>query len=441
MNKERWIERAKELGIDELEIYEQLTESRSLSWFGGKMDSFTTSRVLGTSLRAIVGGKQAEMALEQADDAQMDEILSSLAEQGRIVSSSDPAALRAPEKTDEVKSRKNFVKPSVEAIREALAAAEQKLLAFDERIVQVTAAEWSEEANVRRITNSLGLRIEEKGMYQIIVAGAAARQGEEIKTDYKVKVVEDLSTFDLDSFVKELAENLLGKLGGRTLPTGQYKIILEKDAMTSLFAVMSSMFSGDMINKGISPVRDKLGQKIFSERITVVDDPKNTDTLDVANYDDEGCPTRKKLIVENGVFTTVLHSTKTAMAAGTESTGNGFKGDYTAPVTVRPKNCMIVPGEKSLEELCEEMGEGLVITDLAGLHAGIDPVTTDFSLQCSGYFVKDGKKAFGVTLVTVAANYLELMKNVVAVGSDLEWSYRSIACPSVLFTGAAISGE
>ena len=98
MNKERWIERAKELGIDELEIYEQLTESRSLSWFGGKMDSFTTSRVLGTSLRAIVGGKQAEMALEQADDAQMDEILSSLAEQGRIVSSSDPAALRAPEK-------------------------------------------------------------------------------------------------------------------------------------------------------------------------------------------------------------------------------------------------------------------------------------------------------------------------------------------------------
>ena len=96
MNKERWIERAKELGIDELEIYEQLTESRSLSWFGGKMDSFTTSRVLGTSLRAIVGGKQAEMALEQADDAQMDEILSSLAEQGRIVSSSDPAALRAP---------------------------------------------------------------------------------------------------------------------------------------------------------------------------------------------------------------------------------------------------------------------------------------------------------------------------------------------------------
>ena len=211
--------------------------------------------------------------------------------------------------------------------------------------------------------------------------------------------------------------------------------------MTSLFMAMASMFSGEQINKGISPLRDKLGQQIYSELVTVVDDPRNTDALEICNYDDEGCPTRRKEIVKDGVFTTVLHSTKTAMAAGTESTGNGFKGSYSAPVSVRPKNCMIVPGEKTLEELQEEMGEGLVITDLAGLHAGINPVTTDFSLQCSGYYVKEGKKVFGVSLVTIAGNWLALMKEVVAVGSDLEWSYRSIACPSVLFSGAAISGE
>ncbi|MBR6321650.1 MAG: hypothetical protein IKR59_02165 [Lachnospiraceae bacterium] len=173
----------------------------------------------------------------------------------------------------------------------------------------------------------------------------------------------------------------------------------------------------------------------------MIDDPRNTDALDIANYDDEGCPTFRKEVVKDGVFTTVLHSTKTAMAAGTKSTGNGFKGSYSAPVSVRPKNCMIVPGEKSLDELSAEMGEGLVITSLAGLHAGINFVTTDFSLQCSGYYVKDGKKDFGVTLVTVAGNFLDLMKKTEAVGNDLDWSYRSIACPSILFTEAAISGE
>ena len=441
MNKELWIKRSKELGIDELEIYEQLSAQRSLSWFGGKTDAFTTSRVLGISLRAIVGGKQAEMALEQAEDEKMDEILGSLLEQAKAVGSSDLSALRDPEKTEEVKTKKHFVKPDVSAIQEMLGDVEKKLLAYDERIIQVAAAEWEDETLVRKITNSRGLKVEEEGTYQYMFVDVAVREGEEIKTDYKVEIIEDLKTFDRDAYVKKLAENALGKLGGKSLPTGYYKVILEKDAMTMLFMVMSSMFSGELINKGISPVRDKLGEKIFSELITVVDDPKNTDCLEVANYDDEGCPTRRKEIVKDGVFTTILHSTKTALAAGTESTGNGFKGDYTAPVDVKPKNCMIVPGEKSLEELCEEMGEGLVIKDLQGLHAGINPVTTDFSLQCSGYYVKDGKKAHGVTLVTVAANYLELMKNVVSVGSDLEWTYLPVACPSVLFTGAAISGE
>ena len=441
MNKTYWIGRAKELGIDELEIFQELSVSRGLSWYEGKLDNFTTSRVLGTSLRAVVNGKQAEIALEQADDEKADEILLSLKEQVLAVSSAEDAALRAPEENETVESRKHFVKPEVAAVKEALKAVEEKILAADARIFQVGGVSWEEGTEVRMIENSLGLSVEEKSTYQILAAEVAAKEGEEIKTDYGIEVVEDLSAFDIDRFVKKVADSVVGKLGGSSLPTGPYKIILEKDAMTSLFMAMSPMFSGEMINKGISPVRGKVGEKIFSEKITVVDDPKNTDAMTLANFDDEGCPTYRKEIVKDGVFTTVLHSTKSAMAAGTKSTGNGFKGSYSAPVSVRPKNCMIVPGTKTLDELCEEMGEGLVITDLAGLHAGINPVTTDFSLQCSGYYVKDGKKAHGVTLVTVAANYLDLMKTVVEVGSDLEWSYRSIACPSVLFEGAAISGE
>ena len=441
MNKELWIARAKELGIDELEIYEMLQEERSLSWYEGKMDSFTTSRVLGTSLRAIVGEKQSEMALEQAEDASMDEILGSLLSQAQAVNSSDVSALRAPEPTEEVRSTKCFVRPSVPEIQAFLRELEEKILASDPRIFQVGSASWQDSAETRMIRNSLGLSVEEKSTAQIVMAEAAAKEGSEIKTEYKVSVAENLADFDKERFVSDLSEELTGKLGGKSLPTGRYKVILEKKAMTSLFTAMAPMFSGERINKGISPVRDKLGERIFSELITVVDDPRNTDALEIANYDDEGCPTRRKEVVSKGIFATALHSTASAMAAGTESTGNGFKESYSAPVSVRPKNCMIVPGDKSLEELQKEMDEGLVITDLAGLHAGINPVTTDFSLQCSGYYVKNGKKAFGVSLVTVAGNYLDLMKEVSAVGSDLEWSYRSIACPSVLFTGAAISGE
>jgi len=155
----------------------------------------------------------------------------------------------------------------------------------------------------------------------------------------------------------------------------------------------------------------------------------------VTNYDDEGCPTRKKTLVENGVLKQVLHNSKSAARMDTESTGNGFGGG------IAPMGCCIVPGSKTLDELCADMGEGLVVTELQGLHAGLDHVTADFSLQCQGYLVKDGKRDKSVSLITVAGNFLDLMKHVTAVGSDLDWSYHMIATPSIAFESIAVSGE
>ena len=206
MNKEYWISRAKALGIDELEIYEALSEKRSLSWYDGKMDSFTSSRVLGTSLRAVVGTKLAEMAVEDANDGKADEILRSLYEQALAVSSEDEAALRSPEKTEEVQSTKQFVRPSVPEIKALLQSVEEKLLASDPRLFQVGGVEWEDETEVRSITNSLGISIEEKSRYQILMAEAAAKEGEEIKTDYKVEVVENIAEFDIEAYVKKLSE-------------------------------------------------------------------------------------------------------------------------------------------------------------------------------------------------------------------------------------------
>ena len=97
--------------------------------------------------------------------------------------------------------------------------------------------------------------------------------------------------------------------------------------------------------------------------------------------------------------------------------------------------------KQQLDELCAEMKEGFVIKEFQGLHAGINFITTNFSLQCAGYWVKDGKKERSITLVTAAGNFLELMGKVVDVASDLKWKTGSIACPSIAFSECAISGE
>ena len=441
MNKQKWIARAREMGIEGLEIYEGQSAERRVAWFDGQMDSFGTSSVLGTSIRAIVDGKAANLALEAVDDERIDETLAMLIEQAKLVSSEDTEELRAPETTDEVKSRAVWVRPTMEEIKDKLAAVEAAVKAADPRVKQVTEIGWSESEDSREITNSKGVHVYDSGRSQILYAGVALEEGGEVKDGFRVEVVSDLSKLDPAEVAKKAVEDAAEELGGRTIPSGSYPVIFERRAMTSIFGALTDMFSGDLIGKGLSPLKDKADTAIFSEKITVVDDPKNTDCLSVANYDDEGCPTRRKVLVAGGVFRQALHNTKSAARMGTVSTGNGFKHGYAGTVGVSPKNCCILPGEKSLAELYAEMGDGLVITRLAGLHAGLNHVTTDFSLQCSGYLVQNGRRDRCVTLVTVAGNFLDLMKKVTAVGSDLDWEYRSIACPSILFESCAIAGE
>ena len=441
MDKQKWIARALELGAEGLEIYEGQSAERSVAWFDGQMDSFVTSDVKGTSLRAIVDGKAATVVLESVDDGKIDETVGLLIEQAKLVSSKDADILREPETTEEVKSRAEWVRPSMAEIREKLAAVEAAVKAADPRVKQVTEIGWNESENSREITNSKGVHVFDSGRVQILYAGVAAEENGEVKDGYRVEVVPDLSKLDPAEVAGKAVRDALDDLGGKPVPSGQYPVIFERRAMTSIFAALTDMFSGDLIGKGLSPLKDKADTAIFSDKITVVDDPKNTDCLDVANYDDEGCPTRRKILVDRGVFRQALHNTKSAARMGVESTGNGFRHGYAGAVSVSPKNCSIEPGADSFDELLKKMGDGLVITHLAGLHAGLNHVTTDFSLQCSGYLVKNGKRERPVALVTVAGNFLDLMKKVTAVGSDLDWEYRSIACPSILFESCAIAGE
>ncbi len=440
MNKQKWIEIAAEKGLSAFEIYQELSSERNVTWYAGQMDTFVTSRVLGTALRGIYEGKMANLALEKAEDEDAEKLIDQLIEQAKTVSTKETDTLRAPEEVTPLPEKK-LVQPTMDEIACALKTIEEKAKNYDERILQVSRLSWSEESSRREITNSLGMDVADETRTQVLMLGLAASANGEVKVDYNLKVVPNLAELDVDAFVKESCDGAIEKLGATSLPSKMYNTIIEREAMTSLFAAFSGMFSGDLIFKGISPLKDALGEEIFSEKITIIDDPASDLSIQPVSFDDEGCPTRRKVLVEKGVFKEMLQTTKSAARFGKDSTGNGFKRGYASAVAVSPMNCYIAPGEKSLDELQEEMGEGVVITSLQGLHAGINPVTTDFSLQCSGYYVKDGKKDHSVSLITIAGNLIKMLKNVKAVGSDLDFEYRSIATPSIYVGEAAISGE
>lgn len=439
MDKQKWINRALELGMEGFEITQSLNKSREVSWFEGKMDSFITSKMISTSMRALVDGKVVSVSLEKVDDDKIDETLQALKSAAALVSESEKDELVPPMPTEIVHSKRKWVEPEATQILEVLSSLEQKLLKADSRVTMVNSLGFSSGFSNSQLTNSLGLDVEEKAEIQAIFAEISMEENGDLRDGYVYEAVENLDDLDQEALVQKLIDKVASQLQAKSIKAMTCPVILDNEAMSTLFSSFAGMFSGSLIEKGISPLSHSLNEQVFSNKITIIDDPKNTDAISLQNYDDEGYPTYSKVVVNQGVFETILHNTKSAKKMNMTSTGNGFKKGGGA-TGVSPRNLYIVPGQDSFDTLLKTMDNGVVITELAGMHAGIDFVSTNFSLQAKGYLVENGQKVRPLTLITIAGNFLEMMNNIVAVGNDLKWEMRTIASPSILFAQGAIGG-
>ena len=195
------------------------------------------------------------------------------------------------------------------------------------------------------------------------------------------------------------------------------------------------MVSAEAVQRGVSWLKDKVGEQIGSELITIVDDPFKAKSPRSGAFDSEGVATQRKEMVKAGTLTGYLHNLKTAKKAGTKSTGNASGSG------VGPTNFYIEPGDMKYDDAVKSMKKGIIITDLAGTHAGANAISGDFSLQASGFLVENGEVVRPVALITVAGNYLEMLSEVTGVCDDVEFNFGFIGSPSLRIKKLMVSGK
>jgi PmbA protein len=209
--------------------------------------------------------------------------------------------------------------------------------------------------------------------------------------------------------------------------------------MGDLLGTFVSVFSAEEAQKGFSLLKGRLGGKIAADTVSIRDDPLLDQLPGSAVFDGEGVAARNKTVVENGVFKTFLHNRKTARKDGVEPTGNGFKSSFKTAVGIAPSNFYIAAGTGNREELIAGMGDGLIITNLEGLHSGANSVSGDFTLSAEGFLVWGGKITRPVEQITVAGNFFSLLKDISDVASDLEFK-GNVSSPSVLVRELSVAG-
>ena len=317
--------------------------------------------------------------------------------------------------------------------------AERAALDADPRIVNSEGGSFDAAIGYKVLANSHGFVGDYWRSYCSVAAVPIAQvEGSAMQRDYWYSVAMTLKKLEpAEEVGKIAAQRTLRRLGARKVKTAKVPIVFEHTVAGALVGHIFEAVNGDSVYRGASFLTGKLNEKIAGDNINVVDDGTVPGLFGTSPFDSEGVPSRKTVVVENGVLKSYLLNTYTAKKLGLQTTGNASRGLAGTP-GIGPGNFFLQPGTKSLEEIVGDIKEGLFVTEFLGF--GVNLVTGDFSRGASGIWIQNGELTFPVEEITVAGNLKDMFFNISEIGNDLEFR-SSIASPTLRIDGMTVAGE
>ena len=431
--------------IKDYELYYTKSDETSVEIFQTEVKGFNSADSLGVCFRCIVNGQTGYASTENMNEEEAESIVLRAIENALVLESEMPSFIHKQGDTYLSCEKEAMVSPSAAEVINFALDLQKEIYAQDERVVDGTQAVAGFGASERAIFNSNGLDLVDSSAFDYAYALAIVSDGNEMYDGMEIKSGK-IAEFDKTEIAKEAVKDAIETIGYTSVDSGEYKVVFSNKVMSSLLSCYSSIFSAEAAQKGLSLLKDKEGECVAADIVTLTDDPLYKDSLVKATFDDEGAATYAKNVIENGTFTTFLHNLATANKAGVKTTGNGYKGSYSSPVGINHYSFYINPVKGSLEDLFAEAGNGIYITSVEGMHAGADPISGDFSLSSGGFRIEDGKKTTPVKGITISGNFLQLLKDISSIGEDLKFNPFALSAhrcgsPSVLVKGINIAGK
>ena len=435
--------KAQEEGFSEYEVYYVDRESLSISVYKEEVEKYNLNNSAGLSFRGKFGDRIGYSYTEILDEDAIEMLVKKAKENVLAIENNDIQFIYEGDKEyKEISTYHEELEdiPADKLINIAISM-EKEAKKYCNKVESFSGCSVSYSSGKYGIINSKGLNLSNKSNLLTAYVVPIVKDLDKMYDGCGYVVAKSLNDVKPDKIAKMGVDEALSKIGGTSIASGNYKVIINNEAMVSLLSTFAGIFSGDAVQKGLSLLKDKEGEIIATDIVNLVDDPHLEDGLASVSFDDEGVATLKTYLIKNGKLNSLLHNLKTANKVGVKSTGNGFKASYASPISVSPTNFYIEPGINSLEEMTKKINKGLIITDFAGLHSGANSITGDFSLAAKGFYIEDGIKTHPVEQITVAGNFFTLLNNIEEIGSDLKFPMSSVGSPSIVIKELSIAGE
>lgn len=409
-------------GGDFAEVFVERRVNQSMRIDDGNIEEVALGEDRGVALRLMDGDRTLFASTNRMDESGLHETASRLS----AALGHRPQANRQSFRPSQTGVPLGVDRPPEEVPLEEkvalLHSADRAARVYDPRVRQFTAF-YADSHRQTQVANSEGVLEEDDLVYTTLYCNVLARQGEDTRT--ATEVLSETRGFELfrrhpaHKVAEEAARVAVLQLDAQPAPAGTFTVVLSSQAGgTMVHEACGHGLEGDFVSKNLSVYAGKMGEKVASELITVVDDGTLNYLRGSARIDDEGTPTSRVVLIENGYLRGYLHSRRSARALGMSPTGNGRRESYRYPPIPRMRNTMIAPGSSDPEAIVRSVEDGIFVSRMGGGEVDITSGKFVFAVS-EAYRIRGGKLAEPLRDVSLMGTGPEVLSSIDMVAHDL----------------------
>ncbi len=408
-----------------------------------ELESLKEAGSRGVGLRILRGRHTGSSYTSDLSEAGIGHLVQSAIELAEITTEDPHAGLPEPEELGSLTGDLGLFSADVAGLEtdikvDSARVAEGAALSADPRIFNSEGASFDSHVGRHVFANSRGFAGEYRTSYCSLSAVPVARDGDSMERDYWFTMARDFPGMEpAEQVGRKAAARALRRLHPVKVPTQRVPVIFDQNSARSLLDNIFDAVHGTAIYRQESFLAGKLGERVASENLTVIDDATIPRLFGTSPFDDEGVPSRRTVVIERGVLRNYLLNTYAARKLGLKTTGNAARG-LTGNAGIGHGNFFIEKGVQTPEQLIAGVANGFFVTELMGF--GVNIVTGDYSRGAAGLWIRNGELTHAVSEVTIAGNLKDMLAGMEAVGSDLEFR-GSMAAPTLKIGEMTVGGK
>lgn len=427
MTSKTFFQKAKAKGIENIQIVETTENTGQIELINKELETFEISNHTGYQIKAEYNGKTVKAASDYLDESILDTII--------MKATYTDSKYQDDYLKDKSHNNKMDDMPQIDISNELDVLKELDDIRKDYPEVNNLTLSYSEIYEKKRIVNSNGVDIETACHLYEFVPEIVTKEKDSTTSYDRVYLKTNKDSLNMkDNLIKDI-KMALKQTKKEKLKTQKYDIIVDSTVMKSILSNFIDMLSATNIRQKISCLEGKLNEKVFSDKLTIIEDPKNDDYPGATIFDDEGTETEKKEIIKDGVLKTYLYNIKEAKEQNQKTTGNGYS-------SISTRNMYIKPGDKTLEEMMKKLKNGIYITDCMGsMNTAINPNTGNISLQIFGFIIENGEIKCGFEPSVMTTTIFELLSNIEEIENQVTFIKQSVGSPCLLVKDISIASS